>query len=159
QTFADDVAVGDHADQLVVLADRNGADVVVTHQFGDFGDRGVGTDPVDALVHHVFDFHGRPPWLEFGCTRSHAAPVFPSPASIQRICPRGRWVPRVTIANSVTPITARRNRFRQGRAQRAIGARERTSETTMTTRIKKLSALAVAAMLTTVLASGSAFAG
>src|SRR5215471_3436322 len=84
QTFADDVAVGDHADQLVVLADRNGADVVVTHQFGDFGDRGIGTDPVDALVHYVFDFHGRPP-----CgVRVHslnAAPVFPSPASIQRI--------------------------------------------------------------------------
>src|SRR6266699_513920 len=28
-------------------------------QFREFGDRGVRTDPVDALVHRVFDFHGR----------------------------------------------------------------------------------------------------
>jgi hypothetical protein len=35
------------------------------HQFREFGDRGVGADPVDTLVHHVFDFHGGPPLLEF----------------------------------------------------------------------------------------------
>jgi hypothetical protein len=59
----------------------------------------------------------------------------------------------------VTAITALRDRFRQGRAQRAIGARERTLETTMTTRINKQSALAVAATLATLLATSGAFAG
>src|ERR1700686_369363 len=63
--FADDVAVGDHPDQSVVFPDRNAADVMLPHQFREFGDRGVGADPVDTLVHHVFDFHGGPPLLEF----------------------------------------------------------------------------------------------
>src|SRR5262245_11971227 len=36
------------------------------HQFCEFGNRGVRTDPVDALVHRVFDFHGGPPLLELG---------------------------------------------------------------------------------------------
>ena len=36
------------------------------HQFCEFGNRGVQTDPVDALVHRVFDFHGGPPLLELG---------------------------------------------------------------------------------------------
>jgi hypothetical protein len=57
----------------------------------------------------------------------------------------------------VTAITVLRNKFRQGRASRAIGARKRTSETTMTTRINNLSALAIAA--TALLATSSAFAG
>ena len=33
QPFADDVAVGHHADQLVVLSNRNGAYIMLTHQF------------------------------------------------------------------------------------------------------------------------------
>ena len=36
------------------------------HQFCEFGNRGVQTDPVDALVHRVFDFHGGSPLLELG---------------------------------------------------------------------------------------------
>src|SRR6266566_10164041 len=64
--FADDVAVGHHADQPVVLSNRNGAYIMLTHQFSEFGDRGVRTDPVDALVHRVFDFHGGPPLLDSG---------------------------------------------------------------------------------------------
>src|SRR6266568_3996603 len=62
--FADDVAVGHHPDQSVVLPDRNATDVTPPHQFREFGDGGVGADPVDTLVHHVFDFHGGPPcWI------------------------------------------------------------------------------------------------
>src|SRR5262249_13211102 len=52
------------------------------HQSGELGDGGVGADPIDALVHRVLDFHGRPPWLG---ARVNAAPAFPSPAMIQRI--------------------------------------------------------------------------
>ena len=63
--FADDVAIGHHPDQLVVLSDWNAADIVRSHQLGDFGDRRVGADPIDALVHRVFDFHGGPPLLRF----------------------------------------------------------------------------------------------
>src|SRR6266446_7875998 len=55
QSFADDVTVGHHADQPVVLSDGNGAYVMLTHQFREFGDRRVWTNPVDALVHCVFD--------------------------------------------------------------------------------------------------------
>src|SRR5215469_8104191 len=58
QSFADDVSVGHHADQPVVLANRNGTYVMLTHQLGEFGHRRVWADPVDALVHHVFDLHG-----------------------------------------------------------------------------------------------------
>jgi hypothetical protein len=58
EPFADDVAVGHHPDQFVVLANRNAADVMRLHQFGELGNWGVGADPVDTLVHHVFDFHG-----------------------------------------------------------------------------------------------------
>src|SRR5260370_36011055 len=52
------VAVGYHADQLVVLSNRNGTDVMLAHQFREFDNRGVRTDPINALVHRVFDFHG-----------------------------------------------------------------------------------------------------
>src|SRR5215468_602954 len=58
QPFANDVAVGHHADQPVVLPDRNGAYVMLAHQFREVGDRRVRADPVDASVHHFFDFHG-----------------------------------------------------------------------------------------------------
>ena len=63
QPFADDVAISHHADQSVILADRNGAYIMLTHQFREVGDRGVGSDPVDALMHHFFDFHG---WTSVG---------------------------------------------------------------------------------------------
>src|SRR5262249_1818968 len=65
QSFADDVSVGHHADQPVVLSNRNGAYVMLTHQFRELGDRRLWTDPVDALVHCVLDFHGGPPLLKF----------------------------------------------------------------------------------------------
>src|SRR5467141_2175678 len=74
QSFADDVTVGHHADQPVVLSDGNGAYVMLTHQFREFGDRRVWTNPVDALVHCIFDFHGRPPLLKLVYQ-----PRFPSP--------------------------------------------------------------------------------
>ena len=45
QPFADDGAVSHHADQMVVLPDRNGAYIMLTHQFREVGDRGVRTDP------------------------------------------------------------------------------------------------------------------
>jgi len=61
EPFANDVAVGHHPEQPVVLADRNAADVMLLHQFRDLGDRGVGADPVDTLMHYVSDFHGEPP--------------------------------------------------------------------------------------------------
>jgi hypothetical protein len=65
KSFADDVAIGHHPDQLIVLADRNAADIVRSHQLCDFGDRRVWADPVDALVHRIFDFHGGSPLLRF----------------------------------------------------------------------------------------------
>ena len=49
QTFANDVTVGDHADQPVILANWDGADVVCAHQFSEFGDRGIRADPLDPL--------------------------------------------------------------------------------------------------------------
>ena len=68
QPFTDNIAVSDHADQLVVLSNRNCADVMLTHQFREVYDGSIRTDPIDSLVHRVFDFHGGPPLLEFGCT-------------------------------------------------------------------------------------------
>src|SRR5512147_1308601 len=50
QSFADDVAIGHHADQFVVLADRQRADVMIAHQLRKLGDGGVRADPVDALM-------------------------------------------------------------------------------------------------------------
>src|SRR5215475_14570786 len=57
QTFANDITVGDHADQPIILANWDGADVVRAHQFSEFGDRGIRADPLDALVHCFFYFH------------------------------------------------------------------------------------------------------
>src|SRR5215471_4171451 len=37
---------------------------MLMHQFREFGDRSVWTDPIDSLVHHVFDFHDPPPLLD-----------------------------------------------------------------------------------------------
>ena len=53
-----DVAVGDHADESAVAGDRNGADIELAHSLGDGVDRGVGRNAFDALMHHVFHFHG-----------------------------------------------------------------------------------------------------
>src|SRR5262245_7861178 len=57
QTFANDVTIGDHADQPVILSNRDSAYVVRAHQFGEFGDRGIRADPLDALVHCFLYFH------------------------------------------------------------------------------------------------------
>src|SRR6516225_6871966 len=65
QAFADDVAISHHADQSIVLSNGNSTDVMLAHQFREFGDRRVRADPVDALVHCLFYFHGRSPcWSE-----------------------------------------------------------------------------------------------
>src|SRR5262249_55243700 len=69
QSFADDVTVGHHADQPVVLSNGNGAYVMLTHQFCDLRHGLPWTDPVSALVHCVFYFHGRPPLLKFAHQR------------------------------------------------------------------------------------------
>src|SRR5262249_42326432 len=61
QSFADDVAVGYHSNQPVVFPDRKRAYIVRAHQFCNLNDGGIGTDPLNALVHRVFDFHGGPP--------------------------------------------------------------------------------------------------
>src|SRR6188508_3798237 len=50
QPFADDVAVSHHADKSVVLPDRNGANIMLPHQFREVGDRGVRIDPVALLL-------------------------------------------------------------------------------------------------------------
>src|SRR5262249_8530427 len=63
QSITDNVAVGHHADELVVLSDRNGANVMLTHELGDLHEWRLRTDPLDALVHHFLDFHGGPPVL------------------------------------------------------------------------------------------------
>ena len=47
-----------------------------THQLLEFVDKSVLTYPIDSLVHHVFDFHDRPPLLDFACTRE-IHPRFP----------------------------------------------------------------------------------
>src|SRR4249920_3681598 len=64
QPLTYDVAVGHHSDELIFLSDWNGAYVMLAHQFREFDDGGVGTNPFNALVHRFFDFHGRPPLVE-----------------------------------------------------------------------------------------------
>src|SRR5262245_11106980 len=49
---------------MVIFTNRNGAYVMLSHQSCDFGDGCVGTNPVYALMHRVFHFHGRSPLLE-----------------------------------------------------------------------------------------------
>jgi hypothetical protein len=48
---------------------------VLTHQFRELGDRGVRTNPLDALVHRVFDFHGGPLLLELGAFDAMPEPI------------------------------------------------------------------------------------
>src|SRR5262245_1936743 len=61
QSFAYDVAVRHHANELIVISDWNGSDIVLAHQFRELDDWGVGANPLNALVHRFFDLHGRPP--------------------------------------------------------------------------------------------------
>src|ERR1700760_1967639 len=70
QPFTDNIAVSHHANQPVILSNRNCADVMLAHQFREVYDGSIRTDPIDSLVHRVLDFHGGPPLLEFGCTRN-----------------------------------------------------------------------------------------
>jgi hypothetical protein len=65
QSFAHDVSISYHSDQAVVFANRDGAYIMVSHQFCELGHRGVWTDPIHAFVHRLFDFHGGPPLLDF----------------------------------------------------------------------------------------------
>jgi hypothetical protein len=51
-------AVRHHADQLIILSNGNGTDIMTTHQFCQLGHRRIWTNPINALVHRVFDFHG-----------------------------------------------------------------------------------------------------
>jgi hypothetical protein len=48
----------DHADEGAVAGHGNGADIELAHFLGDRVDRGVGRNACDALMHHVFHFHG-----------------------------------------------------------------------------------------------------
>ena len=45
ETFADDVSVGHHTDEVIVLSDWNSADIVLAHQFCQFGDRSSRANP------------------------------------------------------------------------------------------------------------------
>src|SRR5215210_4597902 len=71
QSFADKVTVGDHADQPIVLSDRNGTDIMVAQQFGQFGKGCVWSDPVDALMHRFLYLHGGPPLFAMNEHRPH----------------------------------------------------------------------------------------
>ena len=51
-----DIAVGDHADHLVVLAHRDRAGVRAEHEAGGFLRRLVGRDRLDSRGHHFTDF-------------------------------------------------------------------------------------------------------
>jgi hypothetical protein len=57
---------------VIVFANRDGAYIVIPHQFCELSHRGVRADPIDAFVHRVFDFHGGPPLLESKKTRRNA---------------------------------------------------------------------------------------
>src|SRR5262249_54664597 len=91
QTFANDVTVGDHADQPVILSDRNGANVVRAHQFGEFDDRGIRADPLNTLVHCFFDFHAD---LLAGVPHRSLGALIPSNRGVFTILAVGRpvWV-------------------------------------------------------------------
>src|ERR1700704_3683119 len=107
--FADDVAVGHHPYQSVVLPNRNAADVMPPHQFREFGDRGVGADPVDTLVHYVFDFHGGPPYLVSGAFAS----MQHSPHFLNYTTDRVRRHQRLKVAEEIIIPALLRDRTRQ----------------------------------------------
>src|SRR5262249_27640604 len=66
----DDVAVGEHAGEPVVVADRQRPDVQHLHLAGGVLESAVGRDALDARGHHLFHSHGRPP----RATRLHEPP-------------------------------------------------------------------------------------
>src|SRR5215469_3673035 len=61
QSFAHDVTISNHSDQVIVLANWDSTDIVISHQFCELNYRGVRADPIDTFVHRVFDFHGGSP--------------------------------------------------------------------------------------------------
>src|SRR5262249_12794317 len=75
-SFANNVAVGHHTDQPIVLSDRNGADVMLAHQLRDLGERRIRTDPLDASVHHFVDFHGGSPLLRAAMPQPDPTPYY-----------------------------------------------------------------------------------
>src|SRR5271157_1997153 len=54
------IAVGNHADEAIVFANRDGAYVELLHLPSKRHDARVRRNPFDALVHNVLDFHGTP---------------------------------------------------------------------------------------------------
>jgi hypothetical protein len=54
----DDVAVRHHPDQAVVLADRQGTEIVGSHLPGSIPDRRVRTDQLDLPAHDLLNLHG-----------------------------------------------------------------------------------------------------
>src|SRR5690348_15042485 len=54
---ADDVAVGYHADEAIILAHRDGADILALHLLRHLGNRSFRRHPRDAFVHDLFNFH------------------------------------------------------------------------------------------------------
>lgn len=55
----DDVAVGEHADDLFVFEHGHDADVVESHEAGGLDYGGVGSDEARPFGHHLADFHER----------------------------------------------------------------------------------------------------
>jgi hypothetical protein len=55
----DDIAIRHHANQAIILADGDCADVVRAHQTGELIHARGGINPRDALMHCLFHFHGR----------------------------------------------------------------------------------------------------
>src|SRR5262245_5318930 len=56
---ADNIAIGHHANQSIILTDGNGADVVHAHQIGELFYACQRINPRDALVHCPSYFHER----------------------------------------------------------------------------------------------------
>src|SRR5215472_11398082 len=55
----DNIAIGHHANQSIMLTDGNCADVVRAHQRGEHFHGCEWINPGDALMHCLFHFHGR----------------------------------------------------------------------------------------------------
>ena len=56
-----DVTVGDHADQTILLPDRERADIFLEHQLRGFTDGLSGADDANVAGHYVCDFHDDSP--------------------------------------------------------------------------------------------------
>src|SRR5262249_8869684 len=74
-----DVAVGDHADQPVILSDRQHPGVDLSHQARGIADRLIGTGDFDIVGHRFTDLHGSSPHVlkRFGTPRARVAPRGP----------------------------------------------------------------------------------